>query len=108
MNVLKPIVFFQVKVNVSQSLNTDHPPVLEDIQLELGNIQIRFDGTGSLDYLVELGINVMPNLIRYQVMNALEGPVKTRIQEALDQVDIKYLIAENADKIDDPESLNFL
>ncbi|XP_045482041.1 uncharacterized protein LOC123686103 [Harmonia axyridis] len=99
---------FTVKVNVSQSLNTDFPPSLEDIQLELGNLQIRLDGAGSLDYLVELGINVMPNLIRYQVMNALEVPVKNRIQEALDQVNIRYLIQENADRINNPSSLNFL
>ncbi|XP_044765416.1 uncharacterized protein LOC123321744 [Coccinella septempunctata] len=102
------IDYFMVKVNASQSLNTDFPPTLEDIQLELGNIQLRFDGTGSLDYLLELGINVMPNIIRYQVMNALEGPVKNRIQEALDQVNIKYLIVENADKINNPDSRNFL
>ncbi|XP_045482520.1 uncharacterized protein LOC123686436 [Harmonia axyridis] len=102
------VEYFTIKVNASQSTNTDFPPRLEDIQLELGNIQLRFDGTGSLDYLVELGINVMPNLIRYQIMDALEGPVRTRIQEALNQVNIKSLIIENADKINNPESLNLI
>ncbi|KAL3289518.1 hypothetical protein HHI36_022935 [Cryptolaemus montrouzieri] len=102
------IDYFTVKVNASQSTNTDFPPKLEDIDLELGNIQIRFDGTGSLDYLVELGINVMPNLIRYQIMDALRQPVKTRIQEAMNQVNIRSLIIENADKINDPNALQLL
>ncbi|KAK9889045.1 hypothetical protein WA026_004326 [Henosepilachna vigintioctopunctata] len=101
------IEYFTIKVNASQSANTDIPPKLEDIQLDLGNIQIRFDGTGSLDYLVELGINVLPNLIRYQIMDALEGPLKARIQEALNRVNIRSLIVENADKIDNPGNLPF-
>lgn len=95
-------------MNASQSTNTDFPPKLEDIQLELGNIQLRFDGTGSLDYVVELGINVLPNLVRYQIMDALEGPVKTRVQEALNQVNIKSLIIENSDKINNPAAFNMI
>lgn len=102
------ILFLQIKVNASQSTNTDFPPKLEDIQLELGNIQLRFDGTGSLDYVVELGINVLPNLVRYQIMDALEGPVKTRVQEALNQVNIKSLIIENSDKINNPAAFNMI
>lgn len=97
--------YFTVKVNISQTANTDFPPKIEDIQLELGNIELRFDGVGTADYVVELLINVMPNLLRYQIMNALEGPVKTRIQEALNNINIKSLIVENADKIDNPELL---
>lgn len=73
---------------------------MDDIQIELGNIQVRFDGLGTTDYLVELGINVLPNLLRYQIMDALEKPVKLRIQEVLKTVNVENVIKENRDKID--------
>lgn len=87
-------------------MDTSKAPVLDDIQLELGNIQIRFDGLGTIDYAIEFGINVIPNLLRYQIMDALEKPIKLKIQEALDQVNVERIIRENADKLDDMNSLS--
>lgn len=81
-------------------MDTRNSPNLDDIQIELGNIQVRFDGLGTTDYLVELGINVLPNLLRYQIMDALEKPVKLRIQEVLKTVNVENVIKENRDKID--------
>lgn len=93
---------------VSQSMDTRNAPQLEDIQLELGNIQIRFDGAGTLDYVIEFAVNVLPNLLRYQIMDALENPVKQRIQLELNKVNVERIVKENIDKIDNPNSLEFL
>lgn len=88
---------------VNQTTDTSIPPVLDDIQLELGNIQVRFDGAGTIDYLIEFGINVIPNLLRYQIMDALENPIKMRIQEILNTVNVEKMVHENLPKIDEIE-----
>lgn len=81
-------------------MDTRNKPELQDIQLELGNIQVRFDGAGTLDYIVEFSVNVLPNVLRYQIMDALESPVKRRIQEELNYINVEEMIMENVEKYD--------
>jgi len=103
------IEYFQVEVALSQSMDTRKHPRLEDIQLRLGNIQIRFDGTGTFDYVVEFAVNVFPNILRFQIMDAIEEPLKIRIQEVLDKVNTESIIKENVKKLDDGQlNLNIL
>ncbi|XP_063242779.1 uncharacterized protein LOC134542446 isoform X2 [Bacillus rossius redtenbacheri] len=92
--------YLQVRVLASQPLDVRNTPVLEDLQLELGNIQMRFDGAGTADYVVELAVNVLPNLLRYQIVNALEKPLKKRIQEVLDSLDIEEILEEKLPQLD--------
>ncbi|KAJ8984844.1 hypothetical protein NQ317_013045 [Molorchus minor] len=99
------VEYIKVQINASQSMDTTQHPNLDDIQLELGNIQIRFDGLGTIDYIIEFGINVIPNLLRYQIMDALEKPIKFKIQEALNQVNVERIIKENADRLDSGQGL---
>jgi hypothetical protein len=100
--------YLRVQVILSQTMDTRNSPKLEDIQLELGNIQVRFDGAGTVDYAIEFAINVLPNLLRYQIMDALENPVKQKIQAELNNVNVERLIKENADKIDNPHNVELL
>lgn len=92
---------------MSQSLDTRNSPQLEDIQLELGNIQVRFNGAGTADYIIEFAINVLPNLLRYQIMDALEAPLKTRIQEKLNAINVERAIHENLPKLDQQAKTGF-
>lgn len=87
-------------------MDTSQSPSLDDIQIELGNIQIRFDGLGTIDYAIEFGINILPNLLRYQIMDALEKPIKIKLQEALNQMNVEQIVKENADKLDNMNSLD--
>lgn len=57
--------------------------------------QIRSDGAGTLDYAVEFVINVLPNLLRYQIMDALENPAKTRIQDEMNKINVERMIVDN-------------
>lgn len=84
----------KVRVEVSQSLDTRKRPQMRDLQLELGNIQVRCDGAGTLDYVTEFVVNVLPNLLRYQIMDAIEGPIRIRVQEWFDTIDVERLIKE--------------
>lgn len=36
----------------------------------------------------------MPNLLRYQIMDALENPAKTRIQEEFNKIDIEKILKQ--------------
>lgn len=84
----------KVTVEVSQALDTRKRPQMRDLQLELGNIQVRCDGAGTLDYITEFLVNVLPNLLRYQIMDAIENPVRMRIQEVFDGIDVEKQIKE--------------
>lgn len=106
------VEYIRVQINASQTMDTRNNPKLDDIQIELGNIQIRFDGLGTMDYLIEFGVNVIPNLLRYQIMDAIEKPIKLKVQEELDKIDVEKVIKQNSNRLDDGDALadlsNFL
>uniref|UniRef100_A0A1L8DR22 Putative juvenile hormone binding protein in insects n=1 Tax=Nyssomyia neivai TaxID=330878 RepID=A0A1L8DR22_9DIPT len=79
---------------MSQSLDVRNRPVIKDLQIELGNIQVRTEGAGTLDYLIEFAVNILPNLLRYQIMDAIENPAKTRVQEELNKIDVEKFIRQ--------------
>ncbi|XP_035895392.1 uncharacterized protein LOC118504685 [Anopheles stephensi] len=82
----------RVEFQVEQPLDLRKQLKLKDIQLELGNIQVRCDGAGTLDYVIEAAVNILPNLLRYQIMDAIENPLRMRIQEKLDCIDTEALV----------------
>nr|CAD7589943.1 unnamed protein product [Timema genevievae] len=94
------VEYLQVKALVSQPLDIRKKPQLEELDLKLGNIQVRMDGSGSLDYVVELLVNVLPNLLRFQIMSAVEGPIKNRVQEVLDSLDLEKIVEEKLPELD--------
>ncbi|GAB0100284.1 uncharacterized protein DMENIID0001_162970 [Sergentomyia squamirostris] len=79
---------------MSQSLDVRNRPVIKDLQIELGNIQVRSEGAGTLDYVIEFAVNVLPNLLRYQIMDAIENPAKSRVQEELNKIDVEKFIRQ--------------
>ncbi|KAL0099588.1 hypothetical protein PUN28_019779 [Cardiocondyla obscurior] len=95
------VQYFRVQVKLSQPLDTRKRAMLEELELELGNIQARIHGAGTLDYLAEASVNILPNLLRYQIMDAIEGPLRRRIQEELDKVDMEKLIDEKIPVIEE-------
>ncbi|KAK5639517.1 hypothetical protein RI129_012009 [Pyrocoelia pectoralis] len=101
------VEYLRVGIEISQSMDTRNSPQLNDLQLELGNIQVRCDGAGTLDYVIEFAINVIPNLLRYQIMDALESPIKNRIQEVLSTINVEKVIHENLPKLDEHQKTGF-
>lgn len=84
----------KVLFEVTQPLDLTKKLQINDLQLDLGNIQVRSSGLGTADYLVEFFVNVMPNLLRYQIMDALEKPMMRKIQEFTDRIDVEKLVKE--------------
>lgn len=95
------VQYFRVQVKLSQPLDTRKRATLENLELELGNIQTRIHGAGTLDYLIEASVNVLPNLLRYQIMDAIEGPLRRRLQIELHKVDVEKLIHEKIPDIEE-------
>lgn len=85
---------------MSQTLDTRNKPQMENIQLDLGNIQVHSNGIGTGDYILEVVVNIVSNLLRCQIIDALEVPLKKRIQKELDAIDLEEFIGRNADKLD--------
>ncbi|XP_016956721.1 uncharacterized protein LOC108029119 [Drosophila biarmipes] len=83
-------------VGVSQSLDTRKRAQITDLQFDMGNIQVRCDGAGTLDYVMEFAVNVIPNLLRYQIMDAIENPIKQRVQEKFNTIDVEQVIKNMA------------
>ncbi|XP_076244608.1 uncharacterized protein LOC143185464 [Calliopsis andreniformis] len=95
------IQYFRVQLTLSQPLDTRKRPTLEELDFDLGNIQTRIHGAGTIDYLVEASINIVPNLLRNQIMDAIEGPLKRRIQMELQKVDVEKLIYDKIPAIEE-------
>lgn len=94
------VEYIHTEMEVSQPLDTRKRPVLRDLDIKVGNIQVRMDGAGTLDYVIEFVVNVLPNLLRYQIVNAIEGPIKTRLQDILDSIDVEEMIEEKLPQLD--------
>lgn len=90
----------KVGIDVSQSLDTRNHPEINDLQIKLGNIQVRMDGAGTIDYVMEFLVNVLPNILRYQITDAIENPLKTRIQEKFNQINVEEAIKNNFHKFE--------
>ncbi|XP_057323955.1 uncharacterized protein LOC130666735 [Microplitis mediator] len=95
------VQYFRVQVKLSQPVDTRKRASLEELNLELGNIQTRIRGAGTVDYIIEAGINILPNLLRYQIMDAIEGPIKRRLQDELNKLDVEKLIHEKIPEIEE-------
>lgn len=94
------VEYIHTQTEVSQPLDTRKRPVIRDLDIEVGNIQVRMDGAGTLDYGIEFLVNVLPNLLRYQIVNAIEGPIKTRLQDIMDSIDVEEMIEEKLPQLD--------
>ncbi|XP_034244888.1 uncharacterized protein LOC117647292 [Thrips palmi] len=87
--------YLEVKAVFNQSLDTRKHPYLESLDVTLGPMTLVSRGdAGKLNALTEFGVNVLPNLIRYQVVDALEEPLRQRVQKELDNVNVEDLINE--------------
>ncbi|XP_005180333.1 uncharacterized protein LOC101891975 [Musca domestica] len=99
--------YIRLTVDVSQPLDTRKRPQINDLQIDMGNIQVRCDGAGTLDYVMEFVVNILPNLLRYQIMDALENPIRMRIQEKFNTIDVEQTIKENFEKYQNGEKVSF-
>ncbi|KAJ2943922.1 hypothetical protein O0L34_g8242 [Tuta absoluta] len=95
------VEYISARIIIAQSLDTTKRPLLRKFHLDIGNIQARCDGAGTIDYIIEFVVNILPNLLRYQVINAIEGPLTRRLQEELNGLDVEEEIKISLPRIDE-------
>ena len=61
---------------------------------DIGNISVHFDGLGPLDWILDVVVNLVANLIKDWIADLVEGPLKDIIQGVLNDIvpDIPGLI----------------
>ncbi|KAH8409383.1 hypothetical protein KR222_002182, partial [Zaprionus bogoriensis] len=94
-------------VEISYPMAGNGRAQINDLQLDMGNIQVRCDGAGTLDYIMEFVVNVLPNLLRYQIMDAIENPIKQRVQEKFNTIDVEEVIRQMEKTEQQDGQLNF-
>ncbi|KAK3922653.1 putative polygalacturonase [Frankliniella fusca] len=96
------VEYLEARMVFNQSLDTRRHPYLEELDITLGPMQLvsRGDAGRHVNALAEFSANVLPNLLRYQIVDALEAPIRRRVQDVLDKVNVEELINDKLDDID--------
>lgn len=58
------VQYLRMQMKLIQPVDTRKRASLGELNFELGNIQTRIHGAGTLDYIIEAGVNILPNLLR--------------------------------------------
>lgn len=94
------VAHLQVEAKVNQSVDSRRSPQLEDLQVETGPIIVKMDGNGSFDYIVEIVVKMLPKMLRYVIIDALEEPLKLKVQkEVLNKISVDQVVEVNMPEI---------
>lgn len=90
----------QVRAIVNQSLDIREKPVLDDLQIEMGHVAVTMDRREPIGYVLEAAVNSLPTLLRHMIVDALEDPIKMKVQELLDEVQLEKMVEERLPELD--------
>ncbi|KAE9545417.1 hypothetical protein AGLY_000960 [Aphis glycines] len=90
----------QVRALVNQTLDIRNKPVLEKLDIEVGKIEVQMDRKEPLDYVIEIAVNSLPSLLRHIIVDALEEPIKMKVQTILDDVKVEKLVEDRLPELD--------
>ncbi|XP_025206290.1 uncharacterized protein LOC112602408 [Melanaphis sacchari] len=90
----------QVRAVVNQTLDIRNKPVLEKLDIEVGKIEVIMDRKEPLDFVVEVAVNSLPSLLRHIIVDALEEPIKMKVQTILDDVKVEKLVEDRLPELD--------
>nr|XP_026485028.1 uncharacterized protein LOC113392701 [Vanessa tameamea] len=101
------VEYIQARFVLALALNKIKSVEFRALQLDVGNIQIGSDGTGTLDYIIELSANILPTLLRYQLIEAMETPIRWLVQHKIDNLNLEEVIINELPKIDQLQTEDF-
>ncbi|XP_022169146.1 uncharacterized protein LOC111032955 isoform X1 [Myzus persicae] len=90
----------QVRALVNQTLDIRNKPVLEKLDIEVGKIEVQMDRKEPLDFVIEMAVNSLPSLLRHIIVDALEEPIKMKVQTILDEVQVEKLVEDRLPELD--------
>ncbi|XP_068216782.1 uncharacterized protein [Palaemon carinicauda] len=83
-----------ITVELRQPANIRSPPVLRKIDIQLGNLAVRSAGERTMDYAVELLVNIVPNIFRNVIMDKVEPKLHQVIQKQLNGLDLHRIVMD--------------
>ncbi|KAG7173632.1 uncharacterized protein LOC121860290 [Homarus americanus] len=92
LNIL--IESLEVTIDLKQPVNIRSPPTLRKIDIRLGNLAVRSTGEGSMDYLLEAFVNIVPNALRNVIMDNIEPRIQQIIQKRLNGLDLYRMVLD--------------
>ncbi|XP_046662059.1 uncharacterized protein LOC124355135 [Homalodisca vitripennis] len=90
----------QVRALVTQSLDVRQKPQLRDLDLELGWVKVKMDSPMTLNLMIEGIINAFPRLIRHIIVDTLEEPLREKVQEILNKINVESVVDDNLPRLD--------
>ncbi|XP_070509407.1 uncharacterized protein [Chironomus tepperi] len=92
------IQYIKLSIKLSQPIDLSKRLKIDDIRIDLGNIQILSSGMGTLDYVAEFLLNIVPNLLRDQIMDVIRKPIIERVQQYANRIDAEALIKDKVNE----------
>lgn len=96
----------QVRAIVNQSLDIREKPVLDELQIEVGRMTVIMDRKEPLGYVFEVAVNSFPTVLRHMIVDALEEPIRYKVQTLLDEVQLEKMVEERLPELDRFEGEN--
>lgn len=94
------IEYFQFQAKLNQSINLRKKPILDDLQLQMGKVRVKLDDTGDFDFLLELVVQLMPDMLKHLIVDSLEESIKEKLQsEILDKINLEQVVEDNLPSI---------
>lgn len=90
----------QIRAVVNQSLDIREKPILHKLDIEVGKVGVLMDRQVPLDYVVEIAVNSLPPLLRHIIVDALEEPIKLKVQTLLNDVRVDQMVEERLPELD--------
>ncbi|KAF0705458.1 Uncharacterized protein FWK35_00038500 [Aphis craccivora] len=90
----------KVHALVNQTLDIRNKPVLEKLDIEVGKIEVQMDRKEPLDFVIEIAVNSLLSLLRHIIIDALEEPIKMKVQTILDAVKVDKLVEDRLRDLD--------
>lgn len=91
----------QVRALVNQSLDLRKHPQLDDLDVELGRIHLKVGSESPVELIIAKVVNSLPKLIRHIIVDAVEKPLKDKIQEILNDVNVNSVVEEHLPSLDE-------
>lgn len=75
-----------IEIYLKQMFNHSLTFEIEDLKVNLGDLTISSEGTGTMDYILEAVFNVGPKLFETKIMRTIHYPLTSMIEEQFQNI----------------------
>lgn len=82
-------------LKIEQSLDITKKPVINELDVNIGNVQLTLDGSSIVEYIAEFSVNLIANLLRNHIVKIFHTRIIKEIQDKLCNFNIEDVIFEH-------------